>query len=104
MNGNSALLSIFASNMPPTAEFACATSVSNSAAATFCLIKGLAIGDSNIGSIGSKGLMRWARMQSLGSATSRMLREFWAVFVDWPFSGVGGSTGSWDRKGKEFRK
>lgn len=33
-------------------------------------------------------------MQSFGSAISRMLREFCAVFVVIPFSGVGGGIGS----------
>lgn len=100
MKGNSAPRSILASNMPPTAVFAIATSFTSSAAAVLCLNRGLVSGDSRIGSIGSRGLIRWAKMHSLGSAISSMLREFWAVFVCRPFSGVGGGIGNWNKENK----
>lgn len=64
---------MLASSMAPVAVFACCTSFSSSPAIERCLSSGWASGDSRIGSIGSSGLIRWARMQTLGSATSSTL-------------------------------
>lgn len=73
MNGNSAVRSMLASSMAPLAVFACCTSFSSSPAMLRCFSNGCASGDSRIGSMGSSGLIRWARMQTFGSATSTTL-------------------------------
>lgn len=64
---------MFANNIPPTAELACWISETNSAATARCFIKGCAVGLSRSGSNGSRGLIKWARMQILGSDTSNTL-------------------------------
>lgn len=52
------------------------TSVSNSEAAVRCRISGCAMGDSRAGSSGSRGVIRWAIMQTFGSDTSSTDIEF----------------------------
>jgi hypothetical protein len=47
------------------------TSLRSSDATARCFISGCDNGDSRIGSIGSRGLIRWARMHIFGSDTSR---------------------------------
>uniref|UniRef100_A0A8D8N1C2 (northern house mosquito) hypothetical protein n=1 Tax=Culex pipiens TaxID=7175 RepID=A0A8D8N1C2_CULPI len=88
MKGNSAeLRSMLASSMPPTALLPCCTSFSSSDATARCLDRGCDNGDSSSGSIGSSGLIRWARMQIFGSDTSSTLSgPCWLASV---VSGVG---------------
>lgn len=63
------LRSIFANSIPVTAVFACAISDTNSPAAALCFNNGCTSGDSNTGSIGSKGLIKWHNMHNFGSGT-----------------------------------
>jgi hypothetical protein len=49
--------------------------LSNSEAIAFCLNNGCESGDSNIGSRGSKGVIKCAKMQTFGSETSRTDKE-----------------------------
>lgn len=51
------------------------TSLRSSDATARCFISGCDNGDSSIGSIGSRGLIRWARMHIFGSDTSRTDNE-----------------------------
>lgn len=74
MNGNSTpFRSILANNIPPTAWLACCISETSSDATALCFINGCAVGLSSTGSNGSRGLIRWARIQILGSDTSNTL-------------------------------
>uniref|UniRef100_A0A182QIF0 Uncharacterized protein n=1 Tax=Anopheles farauti TaxID=69004 RepID=A0A182QIF0_9DIPT len=81
------LRSMLASSIPPTALLPCWTSLSSSDATARCFMSGCARGDSSSGSIGSSGLIRWARMQIFGSDTSSTLS---GPICDWSaVSGVG---------------
>lgn len=55
------------------AVFACCTSVRSSEAMARCFNNGWLNGDSIIGSIGSNGLIKWAKTHTFGSATSKTL-------------------------------
>lgn len=59
--------------MPPIAVFACCTSLKSSDAIARCLSNGWLSGDSIIGSIGSNGLIKCAKIQIFGSDTSKTL-------------------------------
>lgn len=74
----------------------CWTSVNNSEAAVLCLKSGWARGDSKRGSIGSKGLIKCASTQSLGSATSSTLNGPGEVAVRSAEVVVGDGVGSWN--------
>lgn len=66
-------LSILTKSMPPIAVFACCTSLKSSDAIARCLSNGWLSGDSIIGSIGSNGLIKCAKIQIFGSDTSKTL-------------------------------
>lgn len=69
--------SIFANSIPPMAVLACCTSINSSAATERCFSKGWLSGVSTIGSIGSNGLIKWAKIHIFGSDTSKTLNGPW---------------------------
>lgn len=99
MQKNSPLFSIFASNIPPTAVFACCTSFKSSAATDLCLSNGCDNGDSITGSIGSRGLIKCTKMHNFGSDTSRTLKGL-VGFV--PSAEGGGSYRGLNKKQFQF--
>lgn len=83
--------SILANNIPPIAVLACCTSFNSSAATALCFSRELANGDSKMGSIGSKGLIRCTSTHNFGSDTSRTLNGLCGLDVS--SLAVGGGTG-----------